>query len=425
MKLTLTRLALWVFVFSLFLAGCEPAAAPSDPETGSGPWTEVLSVPVNETLFTCPMHPAYLSPDAEGSCPICGMDLVPASSEANSRSVAVDPAMIQTMGIRSAEAAVTTFGRSVRAFGTVETDERLEAVTVSRLEGWIRTLEVNAIGDPVSSGDLLFNIYSPELISAQKDYLQAVESGEPRRLAAVSQRLRSLGMQARVVEQLSREGMLIEAVPVYAEATGTIVELDVSEGDYVKPGDPVLRLQSFARVWVMARIPEQDLPLLRDGLPVRLIFPSAPGAPDSGRVDYIYPTIDSVTRTGRVRIEVDNAAGLLRPGAYADITLELPGEPRLSVPTEAVLRDSRGAHVIVDLGEGRFAPRQLETGLVSGERTEVLSGLAAGERVVASGQFLLDSEVNLREGLSRLQQESSTAQEPGEQKPDEHAGHRH
>lgn len=425
MKNNLIPLAASLLVFAVLLTGCDPAPVPAQPDA----WPAEFATASEESLYTCPMHPNYLSVDAEGSCPICGMDLVPATAAASGRSVAVDPAMIQTMGIRTAEAGVTTFGRSVRAFGTVETDERLEAVSASRLEGWIRSLEVSAIGDAVQQGDLLFRIYSPNLISAQQDYLQASGSGDERRKAAVLQRLESVGMQAAAIDQLIREETLIEEVPVYAEATGTVVELEVSEGDYVKPGDPVLRLQSFARVWVMARIPEQDLPLLRGGLPARLTFPSAPGAPGSGYVDYIYPTIDSATRTGRVRIEVDNDNGLLRPGAYADITLDLPGEPRLSVPTEAVLRDSRGAHVIVALGDGRFAPRTLSTGLVAGERTEVLAGLAEGERVVASGQFLLDSEVNLREGLIRLQLEASSESkaeaETEPEAPDPHAAHRH
>lgn len=405
----------------LLLAACEPAPAPP----AADPWPGEFSATSNEALYTCPMHPNYLSLDPSGRCPICGMELVPAENTQGGSSVAVEPAMVQTMGIRTAEAAVTTFGRSVRAFGTVETDERLEAVSAARIEGWVRSLEVSAIGDAVTDGDLLLRIYSPELISAQQDYLHADASGDARRIAAVYQRLRSIGMQAAAIDQLAREERIIEEVPVYAEASGTVVQLEVSAGDYVKPGDPILTLQSFAQVWVMARIPEQDLPLMRGGLPASLTFPSAPDAPGSGQVDYIYPTIDSATRTGRVRIEVDNDLGLLRPGAYADITLDLPGEPRLSIPTEAVLRDSRGAHVIVALGNGRFAPRSLNTGLVSGERTEVLSGLAEGELVVASGQFLLDSEVNLREGLSRLQQEASTSSDPDSEVLDPHSGHRH
>lgn len=219
-------------------------------------------------------------------------------------------------------------------------------------------------------------------------------------------------MQNAVIDRLVLTREVIERVPVYAEAGGIVAALQVREGDYVKPGTPVLRLQSYSGVWVMASIPEADLPLIDTGLPVRLDFPSAPEAPGEGVIDYIYPTIDPATRTAQVRIEVDNAAGYLRPGAYADIAINIAGEARLSVPTEAILRDSQGAHVIVALGEGRFAGRTVGTGYSAAGRTEILEGLEPGEQVVASGQFLLDSEASLREGLAKLQEPSSMTAGP-------------
>ena len=357
--------------------------------------------------YTCPMHPHYISTDPDGTCPICGMDLVPVSTDPNAAqgdgSVAVAPEMIQTMGIRTVSAEVTDFGKTLRAFGVVETNERLENVAVSRLEGWIDDLTVRAEGDTVRPGALLYRVYSPDLIAAQKDYLNSLAIGNDNRIAAVRQRLRSLGMQNAAIERLTQNREVIERVPVYAEAGGTVAELQVREGDYINPGTPILRLQSYAGVWVMASVPETDLPLIDTGMPVRLDFPSAPEAPAEGTIDYIYPTIDPATRTAQVRIEVDNAAGYLRPGAYADIKMDLGGGARLSVPSEAILRDSRGAHVIVALGDGRFAGRAINAGVSANRRTEIITGLVPGEQVVASGQFLLDSEVNLREGFSKLQ----------------------
>ena len=377
---------------------------------------QVAAVSAEAAQYTCPMHPHYISTDPDGSCPICGMDLVPVAAEAGGAqgdgTIAVAPEMIQTMGIRTAPAEVVEFGQSLRAFGVVETNERLENVAVSRLEGWIESLTVRAEGDTVRPGALLYRVYSPDLIAAQKDYLNSLEIGNETRIAAVRQRLRSLGMQNAAVDRLTQNREVIERVPVYAEAGGTVAELQVREGDYVSPGTPILRLQSYSGVWVMASVPETDLPLIDTGIPVRLNFPSAPEAPAEGSVDYIYPTIDPVTRTAQVRIEVDNAAGYLRPGAYADITMELGGGERLSVPTEAILRDSRGAHVIVALGEGRFAGRAVRTGVSSNGRTEIIAGLTPGEQVVASGQFMLDSEVNLREGFSKLQAPPAIAAGP-------------
>ena len=368
---------------------------------------QAAAASVEAAQYTCPMHPHYISTDPNGSCPICGMDLVPVSAEAGAAqgdgSIAVAPEMIQTMGVRTVPVEVTDFGQSLRAFGLVETNERLENVAASRLEGWIESLTVRAEGDTVRPGALLYRVYSPDLIAAQKDYLNSLAIGNDNRIAAVRQRLRSLGMQTVAIERLTRNREVIERVPVYAEAGGTVAELQVREGDYIKPGTPILRLQSYSGVWVMASIPESDLPLIDTGLAVRLSFPSAPEAPAEGKVDYIYPTIDPKTRTAQVRIGVDNAAGYLRPGAYADIAMDLGGGTRLSVPIEAVLRDSRGAHVIVALGEGRFAGRAVRTGVSANGRTEIIAGLTPGEQVVASGQFMLDSEVNLREGFSKLQ----------------------
>jgi Cu(I)/Ag(I) efflux system membrane fusion protein len=180
----------------------------------------------------------------------------------------------------------------------------------------------------------------------------------------------------------------------------------VRDGDYLKPGDPVMRLQSYDQVWVIASVPESDLPRIEIGKAASLSFESAPDAANTGTVDYIYPTIDASTRTARVRISVDNASGSLRPGAYADIVFT-PDQTealslKLAVPTQAVLRDSRGAHVMMALGDGRFESRDIVIGSSIRGRTEILSGLVAGDTIVASGQFMLDSESNLREGLAKL-----------------------
>ncbi|QYJ00613.1 efflux RND transporter periplasmic adaptor subunit [Thalassovita mediterranea] len=428
----------------LALGGC---GAPTARQTA------IPEAAVGEQQYTCPMHPHYISTDPNGTCPICGMDLVPADKKESSASgereilyykhpmgkpdtspvpkkdsmgmdyipvyadeagagVTVSPEMIQTMGIRTAPAEVRDFSRVLRAFGTVETNERLENATVSRLEGWIENLAVNAEGDTVRPGSLLYRVYSPDLIAAQKDYLNSIDIGNETRISSVRQRLRSLGMQEAAIRQLTESGKVIERVPVYAEAGGTVADLQVRDGDYVKPGTPILRLQSYSGVWIIASIPESDLPLVDTGVPVRLSFPSAPEAPDEGRIDYIYPTIDPKTRTADVRIEVDNASGYLRPGAYADITLNVGGQPRLSVPSEAIVIGSEGARVIVAEGEGRFSGRAVKTGVSSNGRTEILEGLQRGEMIVASGQFLLDSEANLREGLSKLEAPADTLTDP-------------
>jgi Cu(I)/Ag(I) efflux system membrane fusion protein len=432
---------------ALLIAACgAPAGSP-------GGQAETSPTTGEAQQYTCPMHPHYISTDPDGTCPICGMDLVPAAkaqipakaegqvlyykhpmgkpdtspvpkkdsmgmdyipvyADDTGSGVSVSPEMIQTMGIRTAPAEFSDFSRVLRAFGTVETNERLENVTVSRLEGWIEGLAVNAEGDTVYPGRLLYRIYSPDLIAAQKDYLNSFKIGNEARIASVRQRLRSLGMQNAAIERLTETREVIERVPVYAEAGGTVAELQVRNGDYVKPGTPILRLQSYAGVWVIASVPESDLPLVDTGIPVELSFPSAPDAPDEGRVDYIYPTIDPKTRTADLRIEVNNASGYLRPGAYADISLNIGGRSRLSVPAEAILLGSGGARVVIAEGDGQFSGRAVRTGISSNGRTEILAGLEHGETVVASGQFLLDSEANLREGLAKLKTPEAQAAGP-------------
>jgi Cu(I)/Ag(I) efflux system membrane fusion protein len=241
------------------------------------------------------------------------------------------------------------------------------------------------------------------LIAAQKDYLNSMRIGNKKRIDSVRQRLRSLGMQIETIDTVARNRTVVEKIPVYAESGGTVSKLLVREGDYIKPGSEILRLQSYDGVWVIASIAERDLPFIKQGQAVKLQFPSAPGAAPGGVIDYIYPTIDTATRTGRVRIETDNSAGNLRPGAYADIDVSLQSDTLLVIPTESILYSSAGAHVIISLGEGRFKAASVETGIEGTGYTEVTSGLEVGDMVVSSGQFMLDSEVNLREGFAKMQ----------------------
>ena len=213
---------------ALLTACSEPAAISSS----SGAMSASSASSAEATQYTCPMHPHYISTDPNGSCPICGMDLVPVSANTSATpgdgAIAVAPEMIQTIGIRTALVDVTNFGRS-----------------------------------------LLYRVYSPDLIAAQKDYLASLSIGNENRIAAVRQRLRSIGMQNAAIERLTETRSLIERVPVYAESGGTVAELQVSEGDYIKPGTPILRLQSYAGVWIIARVPEQDLALIDTDLSFR------------------------------------------------------------------------------------------------------------------------------------------------------------
>jgi len=339
---TLNHLIVVVTV-SLFLVACVDN---SNSVNGNGQNSKSSDAVAQ---YTCPMHPHYISTDPDGSCPICGMDLVPVIEDSSSDSnepevqtqVTVSRGMIQTMGVRTEPVEI------------VQADERLENVSVSRFEGWIEGLKVSAEGDPVKRGDLLYAIYSPDLIAVQKDYLNALNSRNKNRISAVKQRLLSSGMQNKAIQELEGRKTVINKVPVYAETDGVVAELSIRDGGYTKAGTAILSLQSYERVWVIASIPETDLPLLDSGIEAKLRFPSAPNAPERG------------------------------------ITMEFGKKDRLSISTEAILQDSRGSHVIVALGEGRYASRSVTTGINASGRTEIIEGLSDGELVVTSGQFML------------------------------------
>ncbi len=366
-------------------------------------------------LYTCPMHPHYIA-DQDGTCPICGMDLVPVE-EADALAPSDDGAsppravvtvaseIIQTIGVQIEPVEIALFGGEVRSFAAVSANPRTQAAITSRVEGWIERLAVRAVGDPVEAGDLLFELYSPELVAAQQDYLAARGSSASRARAA-ARRLEALGMQTATIERLRDSGEAMELVPIFAQASGLVAEIDVVEGSYVASGAGILTLQDYSELWLIASVPEQDLQFLEPGAPARVGFPSADMPDVETTLDYIYPTLDARTRTADVRLVIDNTAGEIRPGAYADIVFQAGRERRLSVSSDAVLRDGSGARVVVSLGGGRFQPRVVETGLESGGRTEILSGLEAGEMIVVSGQFLLDSESSLRETFRRLERQN-------------------
>ncbi len=366
--------------------------------------------------YTCPMHPHYISTDADGICPVCGMGLVAARLSQATLSapedIQVSEGMLQTMGVRVAEVKKTALSRKIRAFGNVQANTRREVVSASRLEGWIENLAVTAEGDTVARGQLLYQIYSPELVAAQKDFLASLNIGNKNRINATEQRLRSLGMQRTAIASLREKRELLERIPVYAEDSGIVQSLEARDGAYVKPGNIVLKLQSYIDVWVIASIVEQDINDVVSGIPVRLNFPSAPSAPATGIVDYVYPTIDPVTRTLKVRIVVKNEQGVLRPGAFADVAFEVERGESLTIPSEAVLHDSLGSHVIISLGEGKFRSRKIQIGNTTEGKTEITAGLNESERVVVSGQFMLDSEANLREGFAKLAPSTSLSNIP-------------
>ncbi|MEQ8824249.1 MAG: efflux RND transporter periplasmic adaptor subunit [Filomicrobium sp.] len=361
--------------------------------------------------WTCPMHPHYIA-DSFGTCPICGMDLVkletggdkPGASASEQRTaITVAPETLQTMGVRIAKAEESRFGRIIRSFGLVAENERMQTEMTARTEAWIEELKIRAVGDEVKKGDLLFTMYAPEFIVTQNDYLDTFKTRNRARIQSIKTRLRAFGMQDQVIERLERTRDVMEFVPFYAQIDGTVAMIELRPGSYVKRGTMLTRIQNYDQVWLMVSVPEKDLSFIKHGTPARVTFPNIPGREVFAKAEYVYPTVDPDTRTGQVRLVLDNKDGQLRPGAYADVAFEVGTEQRLAVPSEAILKSGGGRYVIASLGKGRFEPRAVKTGLSSGRWTEITGEIAPGEDIVVSGQFLLDSESALRESFRKLE----------------------
>jgi Cu(I)/Ag(I) efflux system membrane fusion protein len=379
----------------------------------------LLAVPAlaQAEKYTCPMHPHYVA-DRPGTCPICGMDLVEleidgeaeageASKDKQTQqtrtSVTIDPETIQNSGIRKKTAQMASFGTLVRSYGDVTENIRLQNDISARVEGWIVDLSVQAMGDEVKKGDLLFKLYSPALISAQRDLISAISTEYKGRIDSASKRLISLGMQKQAIQDVKKSRKALENVPFYAQNDGLVSGISVRDGTYAKPGMNLITLQGYDTVWIDVNVAEQDIPFINKETQATVSLPALGIKDQKAAIDYIYPVIDQATRTGRVRLVLDNPEGKLKPGAYADVEFETDVEKRLAIPSDAVLKSKDGDYVVLSQGQGRFQPQKILTGLTYKGYSEVLEGLSEDDEIVVSGQFLIDSESALRESFRKMQ----------------------
>ena len=376
-----------------------------------------LPLYAEETKYTCPMHPHYIS-ETFGSCPICGMDLVPIQVADEKGEVAEDDKglhlsshLVQTTGLRSSIVETAFYGRSIRSFGEVVANKRLQTDISLRVEGWIEELVVNAPGDKVKTGDILFRLYSPDLISAQQDYLSAIKQGNRERIDITRNRLSSIGIHDSALSLIAQNRQILRAVPYYAPEGGRVENLEVRQGSYLRPGDIALRIQSYNSVWIDVSLAEQDISFVTKDSQVDVVFPSFGLRMEAVSIDYISPTVDPKTRTAKLRLLVENENGNIRPGAYADVVINTDIRPRLSMPYESVLENKQGSYVIVQKDDGSFLARPVVLGIVNKGRVEVQSGLDKGDVVITSGQFLIDSESSLRESFQKMQKMSARLSE--------------
>lgn len=356
--------------------------------------------------YTCPMHPS-VEQSSPGQCPICGMDLTLVSDEdLVNGTVVVDEVRRQQIGVRTALVEKRQLVRTIRAVGRVQYDEtRLSDVNL-RMSGWVQQLAVDETGQRIKRGQLLFTLYSPELYAAQVEFLTARRTPGDAGLSVLAdlavasrQRLRLLGMSDAQIRRLSGRGKAWESMPITAPSSGYVIDKAVVEGAYVEAGTRAYRIADLSRVWIDADVYEADLKHIKVGAPVRVEIAHVGGEPLEGRVDYIYPTFRGETRTARVRVVLDNTNLELKPDMYADVVVDVDLGEHLAVPESAVVYTGPRRLVFVDLGEGRLRPTEIKIGAHVDGYYEVLEGLREGERVVASGNFLISAESRIRSAV--------------------------
>ena len=424
-------------------------------------------VQAEETVYVSPMHPWIVS-DEPGQCPICGMDLVakrdgPNAAEASGeRTIAywrapmnaaeiyeqpgksamgmdlvpvyedelvggvdifIDPVTQQNMGIRTAEVARQSLARTIRTYGHVTYDETRTVRVSPKASGWIETLHVDFTGKSVTEGEPLFEIYAPELVTAQEAYLVAFQSAkrlakdrQTGLLASARRRLQYFDIADSEIEALEATGEVRKTLVIRSPASGVVIEKTAEEGGHVQAGTTIYRIADLSRVWVEAHIFEYELPWVREGQPAAMTIPYWPGDVRSGTVTYVYPYLRPQTRDVRLRLEFDNTDLRLKPDMYADIHIKTRADEQgLLLPSEAVLRSGERNVVFVVKGGGKFTPREVTLGLsTDGGMVQALAGLAPGDVVVTSGQFLLDSESKLQEAVQKMIEVSMASAGPGQ-----------
>jgi Cu(I)/Ag(I) efflux system membrane fusion protein len=361
-----------------------------------------------EVLYwVAPMDPNFRR-DAPGKSPM-GMDLVAVYADQAARSpgsVSIDPTVVNNLGVRTEKAEFGELSRRIETVGYAGFDEETLQHVHTRVDGWIEKLVTKSSGDAVQKGQLLFELYSPTLVNAQEEYLIALRSNNNLLQRASKDRQVALGVDASEIARLKKQRTVSQRVSVYAEADGVIAHLGVREGIYVTPATEVMSVANLDNIWVLAEVFERQAGWVSAGQPAMVTLDYLPGQTWRGVVDYVYPELDAQTRTLKVRLKFENTAGTLRPNMFARVAIDAQGFGEVvHVPRQAVIRGGAINRVVVALGEGRFQVRPVTLGIESGSRIAIRSGISAGEDIVVSSQFLIDSESNIDTALSRMESE--------------------
>jgi RND family efflux transporter MFP subunit len=420
--------ALFLFLlFVLLTVSCkkedkvEMASAGHEAHSHEAPQQQPQSKKPEEkkVIYQCPMHPNYTS-DKPGDCPICGMTLVPVEEEPGEMQMEMAPGAVmisrekqEKLGVTFGEVSLRKLERTIRTVAKFTYDETKIVDINTKFAGWIEELNVDFTGQLVRKGQPLFSIYSPELVSAQEEYLLAIKAdrlfaaprsaGQAARpeilLDTARKRLLNWDITGRQIEELENTGKSLRTMVFYAPFTGFVVEKNILLGKHAMAGENLYKLADISWLWVLADIYEYDMPFISLGARAEVELPYFPGEVFQGKVTYIYPYLQNETRTVKARLELPNPGFRLKPEMFGTFNLRLDLGERLTVPSNAVLDSGRRKIVFVAEGEGHFEPREVKLGARTDDYYEVLEGVAAGERIVTSANFLIDSESKLKSAI--------------------------
>ena len=400
----------WVIVVAVFVALIIGAGLGRWWPTSEG-GAEDASSGVREVLYwKAPMDPNYRR-DEPGKSPM-GMDLVPVYADevagVDPDVVAIDPTIVNNLGVRSVRAEETPLSRRIETVGYVGYDEDTLHQINTRVDGWIEKLSIKATGDPVTRGQVLFELYSPTLVNAQEEYLATLKSRTAGLADASRERLVALGVPQAEIDRLTRERTVKQRIRVHAQADGFVAHLGVREGIYITPSTEVMSIAELERVWVLVEVFERQAAWVKPGQRAEVELDYIPGERWKGTVDYVYPELDQKTRTLKVRLRFDNADEVLRPNMFARVTIYgTETSPVVHVPREALIRGGKVDRVVLAEGEGRFRAQPVDIGIEAGDRIEIRRGVSRGDQVVTSGQFLIDSESNIDAALARMAEQDA------------------
>ena len=374
-------------------------------------------------LYTCAMHP-FIIKDKPGTCPICGMQLIKkveapktggsAKEQEMISHVSLSPTQRVMANVATVPVARLPLSREISATGIVQYDQSRQAKVTAWVAGRIDRLYVNTVGSYVSKGKPVAEVYSPDLISAQQEYLLALKSREQFKnssiesisrggeglVASARQRLKLMGVKAEQIASLEKGGEPNIRIPIYTPLSGIVIDKIVQKGQYVNLGDPLFAIADLSNVWVEVEVYENEFPLVKLGQKVSIISQSYPGKPFFGRVSFVYPFLDPKTRTVKVRVELSNPGLKLKPDMFVNALIKAPLGLSLTVPVSAVVDTGKRQLVWVEKEAGMFEPRDVQVGVRVEDMVQILSGLSVGEKVAATGGYLIDSESQLKGGGS-------------------------